>query len=87
MKLKYKCCSAVSQQIKLEPAGGRSRSEAACGKVQNQLCVYSQVMCSPCLFLVVVLAVYLNQRWWPVEDVVKTADPSRDGLILVRMLF
>ncbi|XP_010070980.1 PREDICTED: LOW QUALITY PROTEIN: protein FAM169B, partial [Pterocles gutturalis] len=33
-----------------------------------------------------VLAVYLNQCWWPVEDVVKTADPSRDGLILVQTL-
>ncbi|XP_074773220.1 protein FAM169B-like isoform X3 [Athene noctua] len=31
-----------------------------------------------------VLAVYLDQRWWPVEDVVKTADPSRDGLISVQ---
>ncbi|XP_041325204.1 crooked neck-like protein 1 isoform X2 [Pyrgilauda ruficollis] len=31
-----------------------------------------------------VLAVYLSQRWWPVEDVVKTADPARDGLILVQ---
>uniref|UniRef100_A0A8C4TVQ0 Protein FAM169B n=1 Tax=Falco tinnunculus TaxID=100819 RepID=A0A8C4TVQ0_FALTI len=31
-----------------------------------------------------VLAVYLNQCWWPVEEVVKTADPSRDGLILVQ---
>ncbi|NXP81197.1 F169B protein, partial [Ramphastos sulfuratus] len=31
-----------------------------------------------------VLAVYLNQRWWPVEDVVKTADPSRDGLVSVQ---
>ncbi|NXA36199.1 F169B protein, partial [Eudromia elegans] len=31
-----------------------------------------------------VLAVYLNQCWWPVEDVIKTADPSRDGLILVQ---
>ncbi|XP_067161379.1 protein FAM169B-like isoform X1 [Apteryx mantelli] len=31
-----------------------------------------------------VLAVYLNQSWWPVEDVVKTADPSRDGLISVQ---
>uniref|UniRef100_A0A8C4K4C0 F169B protein n=1 Tax=Dromaius novaehollandiae TaxID=8790 RepID=A0A8C4K4C0_DRONO len=30
-----------------------------------------------------VLAVYLNQSWWPIEDVVKTADPSRDGLISV----
>ncbi|XP_071610352.1 protein FAM169B-like isoform X2 [Heliangelus exortis] len=29
-----------------------------------------------------VLAVYVNQCWWPVEDVVKTADPARDGLIL-----
>uniref|UniRef100_A0A672V071 Family with sequence similarity 169 member B n=1 Tax=Strigops habroptila TaxID=2489341 RepID=A0A672V071_STRHB len=36
------------------------------------------------LFLFVVLAVYLNQCWWPVEDVVKTADPSRDGLISVQ---
>ncbi|KAM4766778.1 protein FAM169B-like isoform 2-T2 [Cyanocitta cristata] len=33
-----------------------------------------------------VLAVYLSQRWWPVEDVVKTADPSRDGLILVQTI-
>ncbi|OXB72546.1 UNVERIFIED_CONTAM: hypothetical protein H355_006534, partial [Colinus virginianus] len=31
-----------------------------------------------------VLALYVNQRWWPVEDVVKTADPSRDGLISVQ---
>ncbi|KFQ80098.1 Protein FAM169B, partial [Phaethon lepturus] len=31
-----------------------------------------------------VLAVYLNQCWWPVEDVVKTADPDRDGLISVQ---
>ncbi|KAM6409865.1 protein FAM169B-like isoform 2-T2 [Rhynochetos jubatus] len=31
-----------------------------------------------------VLAVYLNQCWWPVEDIVKTADPSRDGLISVQ---
>ncbi|XP_076204111.1 protein FAM169B-like isoform X2 [Aptenodytes patagonicus] len=31
-----------------------------------------------------VLAVYLNQCWWPVEDVVKTADPSRAGLISVQ---
>ncbi|TRZ23675.1 hypothetical protein HGM15179_003474 [Zosterops borbonicus] len=31
-----------------------------------------------------VLAVYLSQRWWPVEDVVKTADPARDGLVLVQ---
>ncbi|KAM6246480.1 protein FAM169B-like [Spheniscus humboldti] len=31
-----------------------------------------------------VLAVYLNQCWWPVEDVVKTADPSRAGLIAVQ---
>ncbi|XP_032556535.1 protein FAM169B isoform X2 [Chiroxiphia lanceolata] len=29
-----------------------------------------------------VLAVYLGRRWWPVEDVVKTADPARDGLLL-----
>lgn len=43
-------------------------------------------MCSP-VFVSVVLAVYLSQRWWSVEDVVKTADPARDGLILVRMLF
>eukprot|EP00076_Gallus_gallus_P025267 XP_015147757.1 protein FAM169B isoform X4 [Gallus gallus] len=33
-----------------------------------------------------VLALYMNQRWWPVEDVVKTADPSRDGLISVQTL-
>ncbi|NXV28355.1 F169B protein, partial [Rissa tridactyla] len=38
----------------------------------------------PCLLLFVVLAVYLNQCWWPVEEVVKTADPSRDGLISVQ---
>ncbi|XP_054025090.1 protein FAM169B [Dryobates pubescens] len=31
-----------------------------------------------------VLAVYLNQRWWPVADVVKTADQSRDGLVSVQ---
>ncbi|XP_072201975.1 protein FAM169B-like isoform X1 [Excalfactoria chinensis] len=31
-----------------------------------------------------VLALYMNQRWWPVEDVVKTADPSREGLISVQ---
>ncbi|XP_035192075.1 protein FAM169B isoform X4 [Oxyura jamaicensis] len=31
-----------------------------------------------------VLALYLNQCWWPLEDVVKTADPSRDGLISVQ---
>ncbi|KAM6350852.1 protein FAM169B-like [Alca torda] len=31
-----------------------------------------------------VLAIYLNQCWWPVEEVVKTADPSRDGLISVQ---
>uniref|UniRef100_A0A8C0UKC7 Family with sequence similarity 169 member B n=2 Tax=Cyanistes caeruleus TaxID=156563 RepID=A0A8C0UKC7_CYACU len=31
-----------------------------------------------------VLAIYLSQRWWPVEDVVKTADPARDGLVLVQ---
>ena len=44
--------------------------------------------CSSCisLFLFVVLALYMNQRWWPVEDVVKTADPSRDGLISVQTL-
>ncbi|NXP56197.1 F169B protein, partial [Heliornis fulica] len=33
-----------------------------------------------------VLAVYLKQCWWPVEDVIKTADPARDGLILVQTL-
>lgn len=32
------------------------------------------------------MALYMNQRWWPVEDVVKTADPSRDGLISVQTL-
>ncbi|KFP27523.1 Protein FAM169B, partial [Colius striatus] len=31
-----------------------------------------------------VLAVYLNQCWWPVDDVLKTADPSRNGLISVQ---
>ncbi|KAJ7402561.1 protein FAM169B isoform X1 [Pitangus sulphuratus] len=31
-----------------------------------------------------VLAVYLGRRWWPVEDVVRTADPARDGLLLVQ---
>ncbi|XP_048723537.2 protein FAM169B isoform X2 [Caretta caretta] len=28
-----------------------------------------------------VLAIYLNQSWWPIEDIVKTADSSREGLI------
>ncbi|XP_075753088.1 protein FAM169B isoform X2 [Pelodiscus sinensis] len=28
-----------------------------------------------------VLAVYLNQSWWSIEDVLKTADSSREGLI------
>ncbi|XP_019389323.1 PREDICTED: protein FAM169B isoform X1 [Crocodylus porosus] len=31
-----------------------------------------------------VLAVYLNQSWWPVEEIVKTADPAREGLIPVQ---
>uniref|UniRef100_A0A8B9E5E7 Family with sequence similarity 169 member B n=1 Tax=Anser cygnoides TaxID=8845 RepID=A0A8B9E5E7_ANSCY len=68
MKLKYCHCSVVSQKIGLESAGGRSRSGAACREVQNQI----------------FLALYLNQCWWPLEDVVKTADPSRDGLISVQ---
>lgn len=85
MKLKHNCCSTVSQQNRLESAGGRSRSEAACGK-NSEPTLYLWVTCSP-VFVFAVLAVYLSQRWWPVEDVVKTVDPSRDGLILVRMLF
>ncbi|NXL96693.1 F169B protein, partial [Tyrannus savana] len=31
-----------------------------------------------------VLAVYLGRRWWPLEDVVRTADPARDGLLSVQ---
>ncbi|XP_044300917.1 protein FAM169B-like isoform X1 [Varanus komodoensis] len=31
-----------------------------------------------------VLAIYLHSSWWLVEDAVKTADPSRDGLIEVQ---
>lgn len=31
-----------------------------------------------------VLAVYLNQSWWSIEDVLKTADSSREGLIQVQ---
>ncbi|XP_067411723.1 protein FAM169B-like isoform X5 [Emydura macquarii macquarii] len=31
-----------------------------------------------------VLAIYLNQSWWPIEDIVKTADSSREGLIQVQ---
>ncbi|XP_074863088.1 protein FAM169B-like isoform X2 [Carettochelys insculpta] len=31
-----------------------------------------------------VLAVYLNQTWWPIEDIVKTANSSREGLIQVQ---
>ncbi|XP_060116322.1 protein FAM169B-like [Heteronotia binoei] len=31
-----------------------------------------------------VLAIYLHNSWWPVEDIVKTADPSREGLIQVQ---
>lgn len=50
------------------------------------LCLLAGIV-FPCYFLSVVLAVYVNQCWWPVEDVVKMADPSRDGLISARMLF
>lgn len=39
VKLKCNCCSSVSQQNRLESAGGRSRSEAACGKMENLLCI------------------------------------------------
>uniref|UniRef100_A0A8C4WAX3 Protein FAM169B n=1 Tax=Gopherus evgoodei TaxID=1825980 RepID=A0A8C4WAX3_9SAUR len=31
-----------------------------------------------------VLAIYLNQSWWPIEDIVKTADSSREGLMQVQ---
>ncbi|XP_048338112.1 protein FAM169B-like isoform X2 [Sphaerodactylus townsendi] len=31
-----------------------------------------------------VLAVYLHNSWWPVEDILKTADLSREGLIQVQ---
>ncbi|KAJ6662937.1 hypothetical protein lerEdw1_011141 [Lerista edwardsae] len=31
-----------------------------------------------------VLAIYLHRSWWPIEDMVKTADPSREGLMQVR---
>ncbi|XP_062998235.1 protein FAM169B-like [Elgaria multicarinata webbii] len=31
-----------------------------------------------------VLAIYLHNSWWLVEDAVKTADPSREGLIQVQ---
>lgn len=50
VKLKCNCCFAVSEQIKLETAGGRNRSEAACGKVQNHFCVYLQELCSSVIF-------------------------------------
>ncbi|KAM6426253.1 protein FAM169B-like isoform 2-T2 [Liasis olivaceus] len=31
-----------------------------------------------------VLAIYLNNSWWLTEDVVKTSDPSREGLMQVQ---
>ncbi|XP_063170614.1 protein FAM169B-like isoform X2 [Candoia aspera] len=31
-----------------------------------------------------VLAIYLNNSWWRTEDVVKTSDPSREGLMQVQ---
>ncbi|XP_042333161.1 protein FAM169B-like isoform X3 [Sceloporus undulatus] len=31
-----------------------------------------------------VLALYLHSSWWPIEDVVKTTDPFREGLIQVQ---
>ncbi|XP_074090279.1 protein FAM169B-like isoform X2 [Macrotis lagotis] len=31
-----------------------------------------------------VLAVYLNKSWWSIEEIMKTSDPSREGLIQVQ---
>uniref|UniRef100_A0A6I8NA51 Family with sequence similarity 169 member B n=2 Tax=Ornithorhynchus anatinus TaxID=9258 RepID=A0A6I8NA51_ORNAN len=31
-----------------------------------------------------VLAVFLNHSWWPIEDIMKTSDPAREGLIKVQ---
>ncbi|XP_020819749.1 protein FAM169B isoform X2 [Phascolarctos cinereus] len=31
-----------------------------------------------------VLAVYLNKSWWSIEEIIKTSDPSREGLIQVQ---
>lgn len=83
VKLKYSNCSTSrSNQSQLE-------GELDLGLLVERFRIRLLRYCSSCisLFLFVVLALYMNQRWWPVEDVVKTADPSRDGLISVRMLF
>lgn len=31
-----------------------------------------------------VVAVYLKESWWSIEDVLRTSDPTREGLVKVR---
>lgn len=31
-----------------------------------------------------VVAVYVKESWWTTEDVLRTSDPSREGLMKVR---
>ncbi|XP_006025521.1 protein FAM169B isoform X1 [Alligator sinensis] len=69
------------------PGGEKVKLEASCVRF---LPVYRDN--TSCKILVLtnpqdketVLAVYLNQSWWPIEEIVKTADPAREGLIPVQ---
>jgi hypothetical protein len=31
-----------------------------------------------------VVAVYLKESWWSIEDILRTSDPTREGLMKVR---
>lgn len=35
-------------------------------------------------FFSLVVAVYLKESWWSTEDVLRTSDPTREGLVKVR---
>jgi hypothetical protein len=44
-------------------------------------------LCGAHHFLLVfssVVAVYLKESWWSTEDVLRTSDPTREGLVKVR---
>lgn len=70
--------------IKMSPDSPTKHSTHAIGSATPDL---QCVRCVTHAFLLVlpsVVAVYLKDSWWSIEDVLRTSDPTREGLMKVR---
>lgn len=65
--------------LSFAPSQGLQAVESA-SLVAGRLCTHPHFL----LALSLVVAVYIKESWWPTEDVLRTSDPAREGLMKVR---